>query len=583
MSSSPPSSLSSLSPAPSEISDDEVISNAVRGGRNIDQYFKKRDPPSSPPPQKKKRPASPPHEFVLADNPSIAFIVMFRSRFSAAFPKSLPNYGPQDIERGVAEAFPDEQVEKLLCSLLGLVLNRKKDIERGHHSRALEEAVQTHNNQWPVAWKGKNPLHGGKNFNNMTPEERLTLLKTLMLWSLNSSDAVSSIMKESYKQSRHEDDLNQPLSVQSWGRDGDKRRYWLIEGQDDTHFRLYRESNPALKHNTWWSVAGSIEELQIMADRLEEEGSQASRRLRERILGGIPRFEASDEKRKRRDYRLSRKAQFTRPELGFSLYEGRTRGKRIRYTFSDEDDEGASDGPNKRSARHSGVSTPAEPAGPTYTASGRQVKSRLGGAYGETMHSGQNHGSSGQEMESIVVNGTNGFGYDGNDDVNGNDSGTRTRSSRTRQAETDGYNDVDEMRDDESEASAGSRDWDAPDDDDEDNDDDDANADIGGDEEEGDVEMSDSGAEEDGGEGKSQSRRKRSLVVALRYHSKDSEVKEAGDMTDMPPLPVRVNGVGMSSGPDESMKDLKLESESNLTNGHGSTEVKAGLITMDTD
>ena len=118
-----------------------------------------------------------------------------------------------------------------------------------------------------------------------------------MLWSLNSSEAVSAIMKESYKQSRHEDDLNQPLSVQPWGRDGDKRRYWLIEGQDDTHFRLYRESNPSLKHNTWWSVAGSIEELRVMADRLEEEGSQASRRLRERILGGIPRFEASDEVR----------------------------------------------------------------------------------------------------------------------------------------------------------------------------------------------------------------------------------------------------------------------------------------------
>ena len=54
---------------------------------------------------------------------------MFRSRFSAAFPKSLPNYGPQDIERGVVDVLPDEQVEKLLCALIGLVLNRKKDVE----------------------------------------------------------------------------------------------------------------------------------------------------------------------------------------------------------------------------------------------------------------------------------------------------------------------------------------------------------------------------------------------------------------------------------------------------------------------
>ena len=54
---------------------------------------------------------------------------MFRSRFSDAFPKSLPHYGPQDIERGVEEEVPGEQIERLLCALLGLVLNRKKDVE----------------------------------------------------------------------------------------------------------------------------------------------------------------------------------------------------------------------------------------------------------------------------------------------------------------------------------------------------------------------------------------------------------------------------------------------------------------------
>ena len=54
---------------------------------------------------------------------------MFRSRFGEAFPKSLPHYGPQDIESGVADKSPGEYVEKLLCALLGLVLNRKKDVE----------------------------------------------------------------------------------------------------------------------------------------------------------------------------------------------------------------------------------------------------------------------------------------------------------------------------------------------------------------------------------------------------------------------------------------------------------------------
>ena len=106
---------------------------------------------------------------------------------------------------------------------------------------------------------------------------------------------MKAIIKESYKQSRHDDDLNQPLSVQAWGRDGDKRRFWLIEGQDDTHFRLYRESNPALKNNTWRSVAGTIDEVKEVAQRLDEENTQASRRLRDRINAAIPRFEASEE------------------------------------------------------------------------------------------------------------------------------------------------------------------------------------------------------------------------------------------------------------------------------------------------
>lgn len=106
---------------------------------------------------------------------------------------------------------------------------------------------------------------------------------------------MKAIIKESYKQSRHDDDLNQPLSVQAWGRDGDKRRFWLIEGQDDTHFRLYRESNPALKINTWRSVAGTIDEVKEIAQRLDEENTQASRRLRDRINAAIPRFEASEE------------------------------------------------------------------------------------------------------------------------------------------------------------------------------------------------------------------------------------------------------------------------------------------------
>lgn len=58
---------------------------------------------------------------------------MFRARFHEAFPRGVPHLGPQDIEKGVEESPPGEYIERLLCALLGLVLNRKKDVEYGRH------------------------------------------------------------------------------------------------------------------------------------------------------------------------------------------------------------------------------------------------------------------------------------------------------------------------------------------------------------------------------------------------------------------------------------------------------------------
>lgn len=500
-------SSSELSDISSSLSSDEGIASVPIPKGKLDHYFKQglSATPTSPP-AKKKRPPSPAHEYVLADNPDIAFLCMFRSRFSDAFPKSFPHYGPQDIERGVIDPIPGDQVERLLCALLGLVLNRKKDIEKGHYTRALEEAIQTHNSQWPRVWNGKNPLHGGGSFNKMSPEERLTLFKALAIWSLESSEAVKAIIKESYKQSRHDDDLNQPLSVQAWGRDGDKRRFWLIEGQDDTHFRLYRESNPALKNNTWRSVAGTIDEVKEVAQRLDEENTQASRRLRDRINAAVPRFEASEEKRRRRDYRLARKAQFVRPEPGFSLYEGRTRGKRPRYTYSDEEDEGSDALSTRRSNRQSGISTPAESHGPTFTASGRQVRSRHGGAYGEIMLSGQQDATGHSRIGDL-----DGAEHDDDEDepVNRGLPRRAARQNRVKAKPLSGkhteVNDSLGSMDDESDATSSGNEWDGGDEDEPDDH-------VDDDEEDEDVDMSDnSGAEEEGDDPR------QSLVVSLRY------------------------------------------------------------------
>ncbi|KAJ5223607.1 hypothetical protein N7468_008149 [Penicillium chermesinum] len=427
------SDLSSLSSAPP--TDDEAMALDEPEPVGIAKYFKKES--ETPPP---KREPSPPHEYVLADNPNIAFIVMFRARFAESFPRSVPHLGPQDVEIGVQESPPGEYVERLLCALLGLVLNRKKEVE------PLEEAISTHQTQWPKAWEGKNPLHGGRTFATMSPEERAKI-------------------KESYKQSRHDDDLNQPLSVQPWGRDSLKRRYWLIEGQDDTHFRLYRESNPALKNVTWRSVAGSIPEMQNIADKLQEEKGTNSKKLCERIRHAIPRFEASEEKRKRRDYRLARKAAFARPEPGFSMYEGRTRGKKLKYTYSDDEDifSDRDDQPSRRSTRNAG-NAPAEAPRTQFTASGRQVRSRAGGLYGEALLSGQREDSEEaygdderpqRARTSVNANGYSGYGDDDLEDESearssGNDSGNDWNSGDEEDNDFEGDDEGDNASGDES-------------------------------------------------------------------------------------------------------------------------------------
>lgn len=131
------------------------------------------------------------------------------------------------------------------------------------------------------------------------------------------------------------------------------------------------------------------------------------------------------------------------------MYEGRTRGKRMKYTYSEDEDDVYSDATtSRRSTRNTRAHTPAEASAPTVTQSGRQVKARQGGAYGESILSGA------QGSNPAVA------GYDGASDelehANEND-GSRPRRAASSTNGTapkggrhiEGYNDVDEMTSDE--------------------------------------------------------------------------------------------------------------------------------------
>ena len=104
------------------------------------------------------------------------------------------------------------------------------------------------------------------------------------------------LIKESYKQTRRDDDKNQPRSVQPWFSDQWRRKYWLIEGLDDSYFRIYRENDgKTAKTNTWFSVAGSIQDVAALADKFAEEHTQNSKLNGDKLRAAIPRFEAGEE------------------------------------------------------------------------------------------------------------------------------------------------------------------------------------------------------------------------------------------------------------------------------------------------
>lgn len=165
---------------------------------------------------------------------------------------------------------------------------------------------------------------------------------------------------------------------------------------------------------------------------------------------------------------MARKAQFARPELGFSLYEGRTRGKRPRYTYSDEEEGGSDTLSTRRSNRQSGISTPAESSGPTFTASGRQVRSRHGGAYSEPKLSRQQGATQHSKVGSLD-------GAEHEKDEDEDEPVSRGRPRRAAQQNraqvktpsgkhTGGYDSLASI-DDESDATSSGNEWDGGDED----------------------------------------------------------------------------------------------------------------------
>lgn len=249
---------------------------------------------------------------------------------------------------------------------------------------------------------------------------------------------------------------------------------------------------------------------------------------------------------------MSRKAQFTRPDPGFSLYEGRTRGKRIKYTYSDEEDGGSDALSTRRSNRQSGVSTPAEVARPTVTASGRQVKSRYGGAYGETILSGQH-----ENGRALSVGGGDGTA-DVEESLNASVRGGRVTRRRSKRRAGSQINDdiSSEEMDDGSDPTDSGHEWDD-------------DADDHADDEVEDEEMNDDISEDELAIDDITSQ-PRSLVVSLRYSSTTPNAVQTAPKT--PDVIPGLNSVSDQAPPPEANPFAEPSvTKANLTNGFTSS------------
>jgi len=125
------SSLSSpLSSPPPNDSEDEP---SFLGSHHNTSHNSTKEPSVEPEEQisisqtQKKRRTAILREPLLEDNPDFAFVIAFQSQFSSLFRNT--QIGPQELEDGLKATPISEQVELLLCKLLTLVLNRKKNVE----------------------------------------------------------------------------------------------------------------------------------------------------------------------------------------------------------------------------------------------------------------------------------------------------------------------------------------------------------------------------------------------------------------------------------------------------------------------
>ncbi|KAK9325056.1 hypothetical protein V1517DRAFT_254718 [Lipomyces orientalis] len=430
--------------------DDDII---VAPGETVIE--EPEDEPEPDPALSKFKAARPPRKKFIVEPrapnnaPEISVLVMFRVKFSELY-HGVSDLGPQDFEESIVAEKPSYDVDAFMCRTLSLVLNRKKYIEPGHSSRAIEEAISSHGSAYWGPQNHTGPFVRGYTFVALDWEGRLEFLLALVHWSLISSDAVRKILSKGYSGNRSEDDRNCDLAVPPIGMDSERRRYYLVEGLNDTRFRLFRETNPRKRYVNWTPVASTHDELhEFIEDLKRSDTSRHAKALIENLKAQLPRLEAGEQKRKRQIYRIQRKqiqdeTTAVAAEYG-GMYRGRTRGKRVNYNAAEGDqeldeyleDDGQGRRQGRSSTRRSSPGTDSSAVVYT-TASGRASRRPVIGAF---------DGVDPGKLDRSLLNGA----YEsGSDEADQPSNGTRDQRKAAAKPQYAGYeSDLEEIADDE--------------------------------------------------------------------------------------------------------------------------------------
>lgn len=180
--------------------------------------------------------------FPVRDSPTakdITVIILFLNKFKdVVFGSNVTHIGPQDIEEGIhlrkedsdqMEAADDIRLPvsqlmiSLFCKLLGLVLNRKKEINPHQQSNAIQELKSMLSGLGlPIEWRenasnivellevARNPMYPLNPFKYspefevlgfagiLRPIDRLIMLKSLVKWALFNSESIKSTISLKY-------------------------------------------------------------------------------------------------------------------------------------------------------------------------------------------------------------------------------------------------------------------------------------------------------------------------------------------------------------------------------------------------